>query len=223
MNSIKKLAMFAVTCAALTVLNSKVETKASMTNDKYTSDGETTNKSDNNNNNSLDNNNNNSLENNLENNNNNNIKNADSNYNYPYPSSSTYDNSTSTASNPSKTSSTNDTKKSDTALTTKDTFNNEFDKIEQKANDSIKQILSRNMLLAPFFSDINFSGSDNEKSASRSVNESSYTDENGNKNTTKIIRQSRRKTETDKDGAINEIVETKTVRKTSLTQEDKNS
>ena len=210
MNSIKKLTMLAVTCAALTVLNSKVETKASMTNDKFTLDGEKTNKSNNDDNN------------NLENNNINNIKEADSKDSLPYSSSSTSNNSTSTDSNSSKTSSTNDTKKSDTALTTKDTFNNEFDKIEQKANDSIKQILSRN-ILAPFFSNINFSGSDNEKSASRSVNESSYTDENGNKNTTKIIRQSSRKTETDKDGAINEIVETKTVRKTLITQADKNS
>lgn len=210
MNSIKKLTMFAVTCAALTVLNSKVETKASMTTDKYTLDGEKTNKSNNDNNNNSE--------------NNNNIKEADSNYSSPSLSSSTSDNSTSTDSNSSKTSSTNNTKKSDTALTTKDTFNKEFDKIERKANDSIKQqlLLPRNML-EQFFNDIDFSGSDNEKSESRSVNESSYTDENGNKNTTKIIRQSRRKTETDKDGAINEIVETKTVRKTSLTQEDKNS
>lgn len=212
MNSIKKLTMFAVTCAALTVLNSKVETKASMTTDNYTLNSENTNKSNNDNNNIL------------ENNNNNNIKEADSNYSSPSLSSSTSDNLTSTDSNSSKTSSTNNTKKSDTALTTKDTFNNEFDKIERKANDSIKQqlLLPRNML-EQFFNDIDFSGSDNEKSESRSVNESSYTDENGNKNTTKIIRQSRRKTETDKDGAINEIVETKTVRKTSLTQEDKNS
>ena len=211
MNSIKKLAMFAVTCAALTVLNSKVETKASKITDNYTLNSETTNKSNNDNNN------------NSENNNNN--KEADSNYNsYPSLSSSTSDNSTSTDSNSSKTSSTNNTKKSDTALTTKDTFNKEFDKIERKANDSIKQqlLLPQNML-EKFFNDIDFSGSDTEKSESRSVNESSYTDENGNKNTTKIIRQSRRKTETDKDGAINEIVETKTVRKTSLTQEDKNS
>lgn len=211
MNSIKKLTMFAVTCAALTVLNSKVETKASMPTDNYTLNSETTNKSNNDNNNNSE--------------NNNNIKEADSNYNsYPSLSSSTSDNSTSTDSNSSKTSSTNNTKKSDTALTTKDTFNKEFDKIERKANDSIKQqlLLPQNML-EKFFNDIDFSGSDNEKSESRSVNESSYTDENGNKNTTKIIRQSRRKTETDKDGAINEIVETKTVRKTSLTQEDKNS